>query len=282
MTDRPTSRRRAGPPLAIGIDIGGSGIKGAAVDLATGAFASPRHRIPTPQPSGPAAVLPTVRHLADLIEQDAGGGRRPVGVTFPAPIIDGSTMTAANVDADWVGYPAETALSSAVGSQVRLINDADAAGLAEMRYGAGRGEKGTVLLLTLGTGVGSALFVDGRLVPNTELGHLEIRGKGAEKRSSAAQRTIRRLSWPEWAALLDEHMRAIERLFWPDLMILGGGVSKNAARFVPLLTVRCRVVPAELKGDAGIVGAALFAAPESWSRRPAGPPTDPGARPPAE
>jgi polyphosphate glucokinase len=263
MTDRPTPAEGAEPVLAMGIDIGGSGIKGAAVDLATGAFATPRHRIPTPQPSGPVTVLPAVRHLADLIDRDAGGARLPVGVTFPAPIIDGRTMTAANVDQDWVNYPAATALSNAVGSPVALLNDADAAGIAEMRYGAGRGEKGVVLVLTLGTGVGSALFVDGRLVPNMELGHLEIRGKDAEKRSSAAQRTARSLSWAEWAGLLDEHLRAIERLFWPDLMILGGGVSKNAAKFVPLLTVRCRVVPAELKGDAGIVGAALVAGPAS-------------------
>ena len=266
MSDRPTPTRRTDPVLAIGIDIGGSGIKGAAVDVATGTLATPRHRVPTPQPSGPVTVLPAVRHLADLIAHDAGDVRLPVGVTFPAPILDGRTMTAANVDEDWIGYPAETALSNAVGTHIALVNDADAAGIAEMRYGAGRGEKGTVLVLTLGTGIGSALFVDGRLVPNTELGHLEIRGKDAEKRSSAAQRTTRHLTWPAWAALLDEHLRAIERLFWPDLMILGGGVSKNAARFVPLLTVRCRVVPAELKGDAGIVGAALFAAPVSSSR----------------
>lgn len=266
MSDRPTPTRRAGPVIAIGIDIGGSGIKGAAVDVASGALATPRHRLPTPQPSGPVTVLPAVRHLADLIAHDAGNARLPVGVTFPAPILNGRTMTAANVDEDWIGYPAETALSNAVGTHIALVNDADAAGIAEMRYGAGRGEKGTVLVLTLGTGIGSALFVDGRLVPNTELGHLEIRGKDAEKRSSAAQRTIRQLTWPAWAALLDEHLRAIERLFWPDLMILGGGASKNAARFVPLLTVRCRVVPAELKGNAGIVGAALFAAPASSSR----------------
>jgi polyphosphate glucokinase len=263
MSDRPTPAEGTEPVLAMGIDIGGSGIKGAAVDLATGAFATPRHRIPTPQPSGPVSVLPAVRHLADLITHDAGGVRLPVGVTFPAPIIDGRTVTAANVDQDWVGYPAETALSNAVGSRVVLMNDADAAGIAEMRYGAGRGENGTVIVLTLGTGVGSALFIDGLLVPNIELGHLEIRGKDAERRSSAAQRTGRQLSWADWAALLDEHLRAIERLFWPDLMILGGGVSKNAAKFVPLLTVRCRVVPAELKGDAGIVGAALVAGPAS-------------------
>lgn len=270
MTDRPAPATGAEPVLAMGIDIGGSGIKGAAVDLRTGTFATPRHRLPTPQPSGPVTVLPAVRHIADLIAHDAAGSRMPVGVTFPAPIIDGRTMTAANVDDDWIEYPAQTALTNAVGAHVALVNDADAAGIAEMRYGAGRGEKGTVLILTLGTGIGSALFIDGRLVPNTELGHLEIRGKDAERRSSAAQRTIRRLSWPAWAGLLDEHLRAIERLFWPDLMILGGGVSKNAAKFMPLLTVRCRVVPAELKGDAGIVGAALVAAPASWSRRPAG------------
>jgi len=231
------------------------------VDLATGSFATPRHRIPTPQPAAPVSVLPAVRHVTDLIDADAGGVRLPVGITFPAPIIDGRTMMAANVDQDWVGYPARTALSNAVGSPVALLNDADAAGIAEMRYGAGRGEKGTVIVFTLGTGVGSALFFDGRLVPNIELGHLEIRGKDAERRSSAAQRTTRQLSWPDWAALLDEHLRAVERLFWPDLMILGGAVSKNAAKFVPLLTVRCRVVPAELKGDAGIVGAALVASP---------------------
>ena len=270
MSDQPAPAEGPQPILAMGIDIGGSGIKGAAVDLVTGTFASPRHRIPTPQPSGPATVLPAVRHLADLIGADTGGARLPVGITFPAPIIDGRTVTAANVDDDWIGYPAQTALSSAVGSHVALLNDADAAGIAEMRYGAGRGERGVVLVLTLGTGVGSALFVDGRLVPNTELGHLEIRGKDAERRSSAAQRTLRGLSWADWAPILDEHLRAIERLFWPDLMILGGGVSKNAAKFVPLLTVRCRVVPAELKGDAGIVGAALFAAPASWARRPTG------------
>jgi polyphosphate glucokinase len=261
MTDRPTPAEGAAPVLAMGIDIGGSGIKGAAVDLASGAFATPRHRIPTPQPAAPVSVLPAVRHLTDLIDADAGGVRLPVGITFPAPIIDGRTMMAANVDQDWVGYPARTALSNAVGSPVALLNDADAAGIAEMRFGAGRGEKGTVIVFTLGTGVGSALFFDGRLVPNIELGHLEIRGKDAERRSSAAQRTTRQLSWADWAALLDEHLRAVERLFWPDLMVLGGGVSKNAAKFVPMLTVRCRVVAAELKGDAGIVGAALVAAP---------------------
>jgi polyphosphate glucokinase len=244
----------------MGIDIGGSGIKGAAVDLRTGAFASPRHRIRTPQPSGPVNVLPVVQHLAETIRKEAGREDMPIGVTFPAPILGGRTMSAANVEADWIGYPAETALSNAVDAPVALINDADAAGLAEMRFGAGRGRRDAVLLLTLGTGVGSALFVDGRLVPNTELGHVEIRGKDAEKRSAAVNRTTRRMSWQAWAALLDEHIKALDRLLWPDVVILGGGVSKNADKFLQYLTVRPPVIVAELRGDAGIVGAALYAA----------------------
>jgi polyphosphate glucokinase len=260
MTDRPAATRVAHPLLAIGVDIGGSGIKGAAVDLRTGAFATPRHRIRTPQPSTPVNVLPVVKHLVEMIRHDAGRADVPIGVTFPAPILDGCTMSAANVDVAWIGYPAARALANAVDSDVALVNDADAAGLAEMRFGAGRGHHGAVLLLTLGTGVGSALFVDGRLVPNTELGHVEIRGKDAEKRSAAVNRTTKGLSWEAWAALLDEHIHALDRLLWPDLIILGGGVSKNADRFVPYLTVRPPVIVATLRGDAGIVGAALFAA----------------------
>ncbi len=248
------------PLLAVGIDIGGSGIKGAAVDLRTGAFASPRHRIRTPQPSTPVNVLPVVAHIAEMIRHDVGRADLPVGVTFPAPILEGRTMSAANVDDAWIGYPAEAALSNVLGTSAVLMNDGDAAGAAEMRFGAGRGHRGTVLLLTLGTGVGSALFVDGRLLPNTELGHVEIRGKDAEKRSAAVNRTAKRLTWKAWAALLDEHMHALDRLFWPDVIILGGGVSKNADRFLPYLTVRPPVIVAELRGDAGIVGAALVAA----------------------
>ena len=256
------------PTLAIGVDVGGSGIKAAAVDLGTGELASPRHRIRTPEPSSPVMVLPVIRHLVDLVRTDVGRDDLPIGVCFPSVILDGRTMTAANVDADWVEYPALTALSNAVGGPVGLINDADAAGLAEMRYGVGRGEKGVVLLLTLGTGVGSGLFVDGQLVPNTELGHMEIRGKDAEKRSASVQRVVRGITWPEWAAFLDEHLRAIDRILWPDLIILGGGVSKNAHRFMDMLKVRPRLVPAHLRGDAGIVGAALWGAKTAKVRIP--------------
>jgi polyphosphate glucokinase len=265
-TTRPGRAR--GPSLAIGIDVGGSGIKAAAVDLRTGMLASPRHRIRTPQPSAPVMVLPVIRHLVDTVRKDVGRDDLPVGVCFPSVILDGRTITAANVDADWVEYPALAALSNAVGGPVGLINDADAAGLAEMRYGVGRGESGVVLLLTLGTGVGSGLFVGGRLVPNTELGHMEVRGKDAEKRSAAVQRVMRGIGWPEWAALLDEHLKAIDRILWPDLIILGGGVSKNAHRFIGKLSVRPRLVPAHLRGDAGIVGAALWGAKTAKVRLP--------------
>ena len=268
MTDGPARKRAPHPVLAIGVDIGGSGIKGAAVDLRTGLFASPRHRVRTPQPSTPAHVVSVVQELVETVRQESGRADLPVGVTFPAPIIDGRTMSAANVDAAWIDYPAGQALASAVGVPVALVNDGDAAGIAEMRWGAGRGHHGAVLLLTLGTGVGSALFVDGRLVPNTELGHVEIRGKDAEKRSAAVNRTTKRLSWEAWAQLLDEHIHALDRLLWPDLIILGGGVSKNAEKFLPYLTVRPPVIVATLKGDAGIAGAALFAAHAARLRLP--------------
>ena len=268
MTDGPARKRAPHPVLAIGVDIGGSGIKGAAVDLRTGLFASPRHRVRTPQPSTPAHVVSVVQELVETVRQESGRADLPVGVTFPAPIIDGRTMSAANVDTAWIDYPAGQALTSAVGVPVALVNDGDAAGIAEMRWGAGRGHHGAVLLLTLGTGVGSALFVDGRLVPNTELGHVEIRGKDAEKRSAAVNRTTKRLSWEAWAQLLDEHIHALDRLLWPDLIILGGGVSKNAEKFLPYLTVRPPVIVATLKGDAGIAGAALFAAHAARLRLP--------------
>jgi polyphosphate glucokinase len=192
----------------------------------------------------------------------------PVGNVFPAAVQDGITLTAANVDRAWIGSPAQALFSSALGRPVVVLNDADAAGLAEMRFGAGRGVDGVVLLLTLGTGIGSALFVDGRLVPNTELGHLELHGKDAELRASAAVRDLKRLSWKAWAARLDEYLRMVERLFYPDLIILGGGVSKDAGRFMPLLTARSRVVPATLRNEAGIVGAALWAAERAASTPP--------------
>ena len=178
-------------------------------------------------------------------------------------MIDGTTRSAANIDAGWIDYPAQIEFQRALSRPVAIVNDADAAGIAEMRFGAGVGEMGTVFVLTLGTGVGSALFLDGTLVPNTELGHMEIRGRDAERRSAANARIRRGLSWKAWAADLDEHLIAIDRLFSPRLFILGGGVSKNPDKFVPYLTVRVPVVPAQLRNDAGVVGAALFAAERS-------------------
>jgi len=249
-----------GGTLAIGIDVGGSGIKAAAVDTATGSLASEKLRVVTPAPSTPAAVVASIVRLVKRIESSVGVKGLPIGVDFPSVILDGKTMTAANVDQAWINYPAAAHLQRAIGRPIALLNDADAAGLAEMRFGAGVGKPGVVLVLTLGTGVGSGLFVDGRLVPNTELGHMEIRGRDAERRSAAASRVRRGLSWKAWALDLDEHLQAIDRILWPDLIILGGGVSKRAELFIPRLTCRVPVVPALLRNEAGLIGAAMFAA----------------------
>lgn len=256
-----------GPPVsiegrrvAIGVDIGGSGIKAAAVDLDTGEIVSQRHRVPTPQPSAPPAVIASIARMVKRIGTEVQlAPDTAVGVGYPGVIIDGVTRTAANMDPGWVDLDADAAMVRVLGRPVHLINDADAAGVAEMRFGAGVGRNGTVFLITLGTGTGSALFYDGRLVPNLELGHMEIRGRDAERRSAAAARIRRGLSWKAWAADLDEHLLAIERLFWPKLFIIGGGVSKRADKFIPRLTVRAEVIPARLLNDAGIVGAAMAA-----------------------
>jgi polyphosphate glucokinase len=250
--------------LAIGIDIGGSGIKAGAVDLASGTLRGERIRVATPNPSTPDAVVAAtarlVTRIGRAVPEASKATGKPVGVGIPSVVIDGHTRSAANIDPGWIDYPAAIEFRRALSRDVSIVNDADAAGVAEMRFGAGRGRLGTVFVLTLGTGVGSALFVDGILVPNTELGHMEIRGRDAERRSAANARLRRGLSWKAWAADLDEHLIAIDRLFSPNLFILGGGVSKNPDKFVPLLTVRVPVVPAQLRNDAGIVGAALFAA----------------------
>jgi polyphosphate glucokinase len=252
--------------IAVGVDVGGSGIKVAAVDVTTGSLAGPRLRVATPQPSTPEVVVPviirTVRRAlreGGLIEGRSPAIRFPVGVGMPSVVIDGITRTAANIDPTWVDFDLAGRLRAALKTDVYVLNDADAAGLAEMRFGAGAGERGVVIVLTLGTGLGSGLFNDGVLVPNTELGHMEIRGRDAERRSAAVARTRRGLSWKAWAADLDEHLHAIDKLFSPTLIILGGGVSKNADKFIPRLTVRPRVVPASLRNDAGIVGAAMAA-----------------------
>jgi polyphosphate glucokinase len=249
--------------LAIGIDIGGSGIKACAVDVATGQLVGDRQRIATPNPSRPDAVVEAtvrlVRRIVNGLPDEAEAATAPIGIGIPSVVVDGVTRSAANIDPTWVDFPAAIEFGRALGRPVSLVNDADAAGVAEMRFGAGVGKRGVVFVLTLGTGLGSGLFIDGTLVPNTELGHMEIRGKDAERRSAAAARLKRGLSWKGWAADLDEHLIAIDRLFSPNLIILGGGVSKGPERFVPFLTVRVPVVAAELRNDAGIVGAAMFA-----------------------
>lgn len=246
--------------IAIGVDVGGSGIKVGAVDIDTGSLVGPRLRVATPSPSTPDSVVKSIARLVRRAAKAAGAPDAPIGVDLPCVVIDGITKTAANIDAGWIDYAAAASLGKALGRPITVLNDADAAGIAEMRFGAGAGMRGVVLLLTLGTGVGSGLFNDGRLVPNAELGHMEIRGRDAERRSAASARIRRGLSWKAWAADLDEHLQAIDRLLWPNLIILGGGVSKQPDRFIPRLTVRPPVVPAVLRNDAGIVGSAMAAA----------------------
>jgi polyphosphate glucokinase len=277
MTDEATQPQPASGPLAIGVDVGGSGIKAAVVDTGTGELRSERLRVPTPIPSTPdkvgASIGRLVRRLAGSPDLPADA---PVGVGLPGVAIDGRLMTAANIDPAWVDHPIAEKLSKALKRRVEIVNDADAAGIAEMRHGVGAGKPGTVIFLTLGTGVGSGVFVDGHLVPNTEFGQMEIRGRPAERRSASAARQRRGLSWKAWAQDLDEHLQRIEDLMWPNLFILGGGVSKNADKFVPKLTLRTPVVPAQLRNDAGIVGSAIVAveglsdAKSTWDDLPEG------------
>jgi polyphosphate glucokinase len=244
--------------VAIGVDVGGSSIKAAGVDPETGALLTDRRSVPLPQPSRPEAV---VAAIAEIVESLAGElGREPVvGVDVPCVVQHGVTKSAANIDPGWIGFDAQTAIAEATGRRVWVVNDADAAGVAEVRGGAAKGRAGTVLVATLGTGFGSALVHDGSLVPNFELGHLEIRGQAAESRSAAAAKTRSGSSWEAWAADLDEHLRTIYRLMAPDVMVLGGGVSEHFAEFRPYLTVPCEVLPAAFLNDAGLIGAALLA-----------------------
>jgi polyphosphate glucokinase len=247
------------------VDVGGSGIKVGVVDVAKGELIAPRLRVATPTPSTPAKIVTSIARTVSRAAKAAGGvpSSVPVGVGVPSVVINGVTKSAANIDPGWIDFDVGRALLAAHKRPVTVLNDADAAGLAEMRFGAGAGEPGVVLVLTLGTGVGSGLFNDGVLVPNLELGHMEIRGRDAERRSAAAARTRRGLSWKAWAMDLDEHLAAIDKLFSPNLIILGGGVSKQPEKFIPRLTVRPRIVPAKLRNDAGIVGAAMAAAERS-------------------
>lgn len=247
----------------LGIDIGGSGIKGAPVDVQRGCLAGERVRLATPQPATPAAMGEVVR---ELTRQFAWNG--PVGCTFPALIRQGIACTAANIDPAWIGIDVESFLGRRTGCAVRVLNDADAAGLAEVRFGAARGVRGVVLVLTLGTGIGSALFLDGQLVPNTELGHLELDGIKAEWRASDRARKEGKLGWKKWARRLNDYLSHVELLLSPDLIVLGGGVCRKQARFLPRLAIRARVVPALLGNQAGIVGAALAAHDGARRRAP--------------
>ena len=240
-----------------GLDVGGSGIKGAPVDVESGEFLSERVRIKTPQPATPEAIVST----AVGVVREAGW-KGPVGCGFPAVIKDGVIETAANIDKSAIGFDLHEALQRELDFPVSVVNDADAAGLAEIRWGAGRDEDGVVLMLTLGTGIGTSLFVGGRLVPNTEFGHIEVRGKDAEHRAADSARKRDDLSWKEYAKRLDEYLHRVEFLLWPDLIVIGGGISKKSEKFFPHLTARTRVVAAEMHNNAGIAGAALAGIPE--------------------
>jgi len=239
----------------LGIDVGGSGIKGAPVNIYTGKLTAERHRIETPQPATPEAVVETIAQLAAHFNWTG-----PIGVGFPAAIQHGIVRTASNIDPTWIGVNAEEQIAAATGSpKVRVGNDADVAGIAELRFGAGRKVAGSVLMITIGTGLGTALFVDGKLVPNLEMGHIEINGKNAESWASDAAREREELKWDKWASRIDRYLHAMEDLLWPDLIIVGGGVSKKADKFFPKLTTRTPVVPATMLNEAGIVGAAMLA-----------------------
>jgi polyphosphate glucokinase len=238
----------------MGIDVGGSAIKGAPVDIAAGQLLAQRIKIATPQPATPAEVAAAVAALAAGFATEGA-----IGVVVPAVVKHGVTHTAANIDPAWIGCNMGELLQDVLGRPVAMLNDADAAGIAEMRFGAGRDRRGTVVMLTLGTGIGSAVFIDGVLLPNTEFGHMIVNGEDAERRAAASVRKAESLSWAKWASRLSEVMIAIELLLWPDLFIIGGGVSRKHEKFLPLLRCRTPVMPAALGNDAGIVGAALVA-----------------------
>lgn len=249
------ARRRAAETQILAFDVGGSYVKAARIDPARGALLEPARRVPTPPGAAPAEVIDL---LADLAGDLPSSG--VVGLAFPAVARDGVACTAANIDPRWIGTDARGLLESRIGRPVAFLNDADAAGLAEMRLGAGRGRSGTVLVITLGTGIGSALFIDGRLVPNTELGHLQVGDREAEQRASARARVERGLGWAAWAGEVNVVLAELHRLLWPDLFIVGGGVTENWPSFGPLLTSRAEIVVARYGNDAGLVGAAMAAA----------------------
>jgi polyphosphate glucokinase len=238
----------------LGIDIGGTGIKGAPVDTDTGALLAERYRMPTPEGAKPAPVTEVVKSVAMQFDWHA-----PVGCGFPAVIRNGVAESAANINQKWIGTNVAQLFSEATLCPVYVVNDADAAGLAEVTFGAGKDVHGVVLMITIGTGLGSALFIDGKLVPNTELGHIEVECEDAELIASDVARKQQDLTWKKWAKQLDKYLGRLENLFSPDLMILGGGAIKKQDQFFPLLTLHTKIIPAELGNDAGIVGAAMAA-----------------------
>ena len=255
MTD-PTSAQ-----LALGIDVGGSGVKGAVVDLSSGQLVGERFRLDTPQPATPAAVTATIAEVVRHFEWTG-----PIGVTYPGVVVNGVVKTAANVDSSWIGTNVSEAMSAALnGQKVTVLNDADAAGLAEQHFGAGRNNSGVVVLLTFGTGIGSAVIHNGTLLPNTEFGHIEVDGREAEHRAASSVKERKEWSYHRWTREVTKVLVAVENAIWPDLFIAGGGISKNADKWIPLLKNRTPVVAAVLLNSAGIVGAAMASQPEVWN-----------------
>jgi len=246
-----------------GIDIGGSGIKGAVVDLDTGQLVGDRYKLLTPHPATPKAVAEVVRQVLAHFSWEA-----PFGCTFPAVVAAGVARTAANVDPTWIGTNIETLLEGATGYPVAAVNDADAAGVAEVVFGAAKGRDGLIIVTTLGTGIGTAVIHQGTLVPNSELGHIELNGKDAETQASAAARERQDLSWEKWAKRLQAYYQALENYLWPDLFVVGGGVSRKSEKFLPFLKLRTPIIPAALQNEAGIVGAALLASAAPTLTRP--------------
>jgi polyphosphate glucokinase len=236
----------------LGIDIGGTGVKAAPVDVTAGHLTAERVKLDTPHPPVPDAVAGVVKQLVSQFQWTG-----PAGITFPGVVVNGTIHTAPNLDPAWIGVNAAQFLGAATGLDVVVINDADAAGVAEVKFGAGKDHPGTVLLLTLGTGIGSALFYNGVLIPNTEFGHIEIHGEDAEKRASEHAREEEDLSWSKWAGRLDTYLDKMEELLSPDLIIIGGGISKKSDKFLPKLSLRATIIPAAMLNDAGIVGAAM-------------------------
>ena len=241
----------------LGIDVGGSGIKGAPVDISTGELLGERYRIKTPKGAKPEPVAETVAKIASYFDW-----KGPIGIGFPAPIKGGVAMMAANISKKWVGVNVDELFSQTTSLPCTTLNDADAAGLAEMEFGAGRGQPGTVIVLTLGTGIGTAIFHRGNLLPNAEFGHVEVDGYEAELRASDFARKREDLSWKQYAQRLDRYLEVMEKLFWPNLFIVGGGISKKHEKYLPLLTIDTPVVPAQMLNEAGIIGAALAARTE--------------------